>query len=311
MAGRQRHPRPGRNEDGHGHRECGKQAPGTCPERGRHPRPAAPAPRFQQHRQQAEREIDCQEHPAHPDAEGEAHGQAEQHAATQARPRPLGQHPDPGGERGQHADRERHVLGIEEHVAPPAREGGEQGQRQQAGTRAAQAAGEAPGQDQPDHPDQAAEQVPGGVGIERCERLEQRRHDVEGAAIVAQVGELERAPVGEAGGVPVHQHAAVGAQPGLVPGDAVVLEGEHDQQARHHKQAEGEGVESRPVVRRHAGGFTRCGWAPGGRSCCRAWTRRVRARARPCPRRPAVSRLKPLPIMLTGSTQKKSWPGGT
>ena len=160
---------------------------------------------------------------------------------------------------------------------------------------------DAPRECQAEDSDQPAHQVAGLVDAEWHVRLEQRRDDVETAAIVAQIGELEGAPVREAGGVPVDQHTPIVAQTGLVPGHAVVAEGEaHEDQGREQKR-------DRAAVRHAAGGKDpgQTGRAATGRKYMLPRIDSPGCRTRtPVSATPSLIRLNPSPIMLTGSTQK-------
>jgi hypothetical protein len=151
------------------------------------------------HERQSGERIERGEVTQDPGPHRQAQAKAEQRDRGRGRRRILFKRPDQPQQHDDHGDRERRVLGVDEHVAVVERAGREKQQSQQAGERASKSASDPPGDRKPDQPDRGAAQPARLEQIERQNLGGERGQHVEPAAVGVQIDERERAPVAKSG----------------------------------------------------------------------------------------------------------------
>ena len=142
-------------------------------------------------------------------------------------------------QRNDAGNRERPVLGVDEHMSVVERTGGQQDQSDQAGERTANAPAEPPGDEEADDADRRAHQT---ARLEQAERQDfgsERGEEIETAAVHVEIDERQRALVRKAGRKERYQKVAILRMGVVVPAEAVVAKRRRGDHTGEHQHADG------------------------------------------------------------------------
>ena len=172
-------------------------------------------------------------------ADGEADADAAQRNCRRRRPRIFLEGAHDAEQRDGAGDRERSILGVDEHVSVVERTGGKKDNTDQAGERAAKPPAEPPGDEQADDADRCAHQT---ARLEQAERQNfgsERAEQIKAAAVHVKIDEPQRALVGKAGRIERHQKVAILRMGVVVPAEAIVAKRCRGDHAGEHQHADG------------------------------------------------------------------------